>query len=524
MTTSSDLELSPVLPAGADRQSVAPFDFGSGIRGWVRAGTSFLAVLTLILIALEFIFAMYKPDLNDPDIWWHMRNAQFLFQHHQFPRYDMYSFTVTGHPWVNTEWLSEVPFYFAYQAFGLAGLKSLSFFVLDTIFLLLLYLCYQESRNFKASVVSCYLATLLATVSFGPRTILFGYIYLLVMLIIVQRFRERGVAPLWIIPPLFLLWANTHGSWSLGLILFFLVGSSGSVGGSWGRIDSQRWTPAHLRKLVLTGIASLTALFVNPFGWRLVYYPFDLAFKQKLNIAHVQEWVSVDFHDLRGKMVLILIIGLLLGALLRNRRWNLGEILILVFALYSGLTYIRFLVLLGIVAAPVLAKTLDFFPPYRPEDETPRVNMAVLALMIGLMVFFWPREAKVRKSIEETYPSGVVRYLKANPPQGNVLNFYLWGGYLGWHDPEFKDFVDSRVDIFEYEGVLKDYLDLLGADNLQHRPDAILDKYHIRYVLFPPSDSKNPLHAAGQLVYVLQHDPHWKTIYQDSVSVLLEKQ
>src|SRR5438270_4781882 len=274
MTASTELEFPPVRPAGADRQTLDPLDFGSGIRGWVRAGTSFLAVLTLILIALQFIFAMYKPDLNDPDIWWHMRNAQFLFQHHQFPRYDMYSFTVTGHPWVNTEWLSEVPFYLAFQAFGLAGLKSLSFFVLDIIFLLLLYLCYQESRNFKASVVSCYFATLLATVSFGPRTILFGYIYLLVMLIIVQRFRERGVAPLWIIPPLFLLWANTHGSWSLGLILFFLVGISGLVEGCWGRVESRRWTKQQLQKLIFTGAASVAALFVNPYGWRLVYYPF----------------------------------------------------------------------------------------------------------------------------------------------------------------------------------------------------------------------------------------------------------
>src|SRR5436305_2310661 len=168
MTTSSDLELSPVLPAGADRQSVAPFDFGSGVRGWVRAGTSFLAVLTLILIALQFIFAMYKPDLNDPDIWWHMRNAQYLFEHHQIPRYDMYSFTVAGHPWVNTEWLSEIPFYVAYRAFGLVGIKTLSFLVLDTLFLLLLYLSYQESRNFKASAVACYFSFFLSIVSFWP--------------------------------------------------------------------------------------------------------------------------------------------------------------------------------------------------------------------------------------------------------------------------------------------------------------------------------------------------------------------
>jgi hypothetical protein len=527
MMSSSQLEPPPViveaLPAGLEPPEV-PLKFGPGFRGWFRAGTSFLAVLTLVLVALQFIFIMHSPDLNDPDIWWHMRNAQYLFQHHQFPRQDLYSFTVAGHPWINHEWLSEIPFYLVYRAFGLVGLKSLTFFTVDVVFLLLLYLCYRESRNFKASIAACCFSTFLATVSFGPRTILFGYMYLLILLIILQRFRLQGKAPLWIIPPLFCLWANTHGSWSLGLIVFFLIGASGLVEGSWGRIESQRWTAAQLRKLILTGVASLAALFVNPFGWRLVYYPFDLAFKQRLNIAHVQEWVSVDFHDLRGKLVLILILGLLLAALVRNRRWNLGEVLVLLFALYSGLTYIRFLVLLGIVVAPVVAKALDFFPPYRPELETPRVNAVVILVIVGLMVYFWPREAKVRSSIEETYPAGVLPYLKAHPPQGNVLNFYLWGGYLGWHNPEMKDFVDSRVDIFEYAGVLKDYLDLLGVDTLQRRPEPILDKYKIEYVLFPPSDSTNKNLVGGSLVYVLEHDPRWRVLYKDKVCVLLEKQ
>ena len=104
------------------------------------------------------------------------------------------------------------------------------------------------------------------------------------------------------------------------------------------------------------------------------------------------------------------------------------------------------------------------------------------------------------------------------------MNFFLWGGYLGWNDPNFKTFIDSRVDIFQYEGVFKDYLDLMGADTAQHRPDEILSKYNVRYVLFPPADSKNPLHVGGGLMYVLQQDPHWKTVYHDKVCVLLEKQ
>src|SRR5713101_380830 len=262
---------------------------------------------------------MASRGMNDPDIWWHLRNAEYLFQHHQLPHYDLYSFTVAGQPWINHEWLSELPFYLAWRAWGLVGVKSLSIVVIQLIFLGLLYLCYQESGNFKASVAACALATFLAKVSFGPRTILFGYAYLVVLLIILQRFRRKGNAPLWLIPPLFCLWINTHGSWSLGVIVFGIVAASGLVQGEWGRLETEAWTRSQLRKLSVTGIASVAALFVNPFGYRLVLYPLDLAFRQKLNIAHVAEWVSVDFHDLRGQLVFLLIVTLLLGSLLRKR-------------------------------------------------------------------------------------------------------------------------------------------------------------------------------------------------------------
>ncbi len=72
--------------------------------------------------------------------------------------------------------------------------------------------------------------------------------------------------------------------------------------------------------------ASVAALFINPYGYRLVVYPLDMAFHQKLNIAHVAEWSSVDFHDLRGKdplcffMLSLLLLGSLLG---RSGCWKL---------------------------------------------------------------------------------------------------------------------------------------------------------------------------------------------------------
>lgn len=485
-----------------------PFCAEMGWRRQIRVISSFLTMLTLLLITLEFI--MSRASVADPDIWWHLHNAEHLFQHHQLTRHDMYSFTVAGHPWINHEWLAEVPYYLAWRAWGLSGINAVMVVAIELIFLGLLYLCYRETGNFKASIAACSVSTFLASVSFGPRTILFGYAYLVILLIILQRFRQNGRAPLWLLPPLFCLWANTHGSWSLGLIVFFILAVGGLIKTTWGHVVAEPWTALQVRKLAVTGFTSVAALFINPFGHQLVLYPLDLAFRQKLNVAHVAEWVSVDFHDTRGKLVLLVLLILLLSGLFRRCRWSPAEVGLVVFALYSGLTYIRFLFLLAIVAAPVMAKVLDFIPRYRREADTPLINILVMSLMICGLVHYWPSSAELQRVVARQYPAEAIPYLKAHAVARPMLNFYLWGGYLSWNDRDIKTFLDSRVDIFEYTGVLQDYLDLLALKS----PKAILDKYGIQSVLFPHDEP---------LTYVLEHDPEWKVIYNDELSVMLER-
>jgi hypothetical protein len=333
---------------------------------------------------------------------------------------------------------------------------------------------------------------------------------MVVLLIVLQRFRQKGIAPLWVIPPLFCLWANTHGSWLLGLIMFSMIVAAGLVEGEWGFIAAQRWSREQRKKLLVTWTASIAALFVNPFGARLVFYPLDLAFRQKLNIEHIAEWVSVNFHNFRGKFVLILLVILLVSALLRPRRWTLAEVGLVLFTLYSGLTYTRFLFLVAIVVAPILARIFDFVPPYRREMDTPILNAFVILLIIAGIAHYRPREALLQELVAKDYPVDGVSYLQTHAPDGHVVNFYLWGGYLNWRDPEVKVFVDSRVDIFEYTGVFKDYIDLLSLN----QPEQLLDKYKARYVFFPKDEP---------LTYALQHDPKWKVLYSDRICVLLEK-
>lgn len=497
-------------PATPRSQQLQPLALGtaqeSGKQSWPFV--PFHLVLACLLLTLVFILGHGK--VADPDLWWHLNNAEYLIHHHSLPRYDVYSFTVSGHPWINHEWLADLPYYFAWKALGLRGIDALTVVLLVLIYLGVLYLSYRECGNYKAAVLASTYAVFLGSVSFGPRTILFGYADLVLLLIILQRFRQTGRAPLWLIPPLFCLWVNTHGSWSIGMIIFSLTVAGGLFRLNWGMVESEPWTPAQRRNLVLVWLVSVALLFVNPFGARLVFYPLDLAFHQRTNIEHVAEWVSVNFHDLRGKLVMLVLIALPVSSLLRPRRWTLAELGVTLFALYSGLTYVRFLFLLGIVVAPALAKILDFVPPYRRELDTPLINLCAILLMIAGVIHYLPAESRLQTLVSDQYPDGAISYLEAHPPDGPMVNYYLWGGYINWKDPHLKVFIDGRADIFDYSGVLQDYLALLSLE----QPEPILDKYKARYLLLPHGEP---------FTFFMEHDPDWKTVYTDRVSVLLER-
>jgi len=477
-------------------------------RDIFRKVFSFPVALGFIVMLWVFIGAGYA--VWDADIWWHLRNTEYLFTHLRFPTTDLYSFTAAGHPWLNHEWLAEIPYYLAWRAAGIRGLYALFLSLLIVIHLGIFYWASEQSRNLKGALIVCCFSVFLTKVSFGPRTILFGYIFIILLLLILSRYRATGRAPLWVLPPLFCLWINTHGSWLLGLFLLGVYIATGLVEGSWGRIDAVRWTPQQLRRLLVTAGASVVALFVNPFTYRLVFYPFDLMFRQKLNIAYIDEWASVDFHNARGKIVLILLAAILLGSLLSRHRWKLEEVALGAFALYAGLMHIRFLFLAAILFAPLLAKLLDFVPPYRPQIDKPPLNALICAGIALILVFRFPTRADLDGAVAQRYPANALNYVKAHGLAGNFFHRYMWGGYMILFHPEVKTFIDGRTDIFEYTGVLKDYLD---AEQLKESL-RILDRYRIRYVLTSPE---------MPMSYLLRNNPGWKMIFSDQVAMIFER-
>ena len=292
-------------------ESVSP----RAVASWKRLATTVFSfpVMCMFLLA-GLIFAYSARGIAEPDIWWHLRNAQQLFVQHSFPRVDTYSFTAAGSPWLNFEWLSDIPYFLAFKTGGLKGILVVYYALLVLIFITVYYRALHAGADCKNATVATVMAIFLGIGGMGPRTFLFGWLCMSGLLLILDRFQRTGRG-LWLLPPLFALWINLHGSWAFGIVVLAITIVSGSVEGKWGLVVARRWSRVELRNLLLVFGASLAALLVNPFGYKLPLYPFELLFYQQSAMAYVNEWHSVNFSKLSGKLALIAIFSLLSFAL-----------------------------------------------------------------------------------------------------------------------------------------------------------------------------------------------------------------
>ena len=480
----------------------------SPVLNFARWISSFPGMLVAILVAK--VFWTCRDRIADPDLWWHLKNAQYLLTTGHFPNVDHYSFTAAGSPWLNHEWLSELFYYWAYQAWGLHGIFLVFTAALIVIMVTLFQLALKDSGEPFAAAIATIGGGLMAMVGFSPRTQLFGWLCFLGIYVILLRLRAGRRAPLWLIPILFCLWINCHGSWALGVAVYCIVVACGLVRRDIGHLAAAPWSREDLRRLSLTGAFSVVALTITPFGYRLLAYPFDMAFRQNVNVANVGEWASVDFNDPRGHQILIILAVILFLAFAGRHRWRLDAAVLTAFVLFCGLSHIRFLLFAGIVLPPLLAAQFGRISSYDPRHERRWINTLFVAVAAAFVFFGFPTDGMFRRQLADFFPVDSIAFLQAHPQPGRLFNSYEMGGYLEWHLPGVPVFIDSRTDIFEYKGVLQDYLSITGVS----RSQELLDHYGVTTVLYPKD---------APLTYLLTSNAHWQPVYEGAHSIVLRR-
>ncbi len=469
---------------------------------------SFPAMLASLLVGAIFVAArLFRVD---PDLWWHIKVGDTILRTHQWPTTDTYSFTVAGQPWLAYEWLGDVLLATAYRLGGLIGLEILLIVVGSSVVLALYWLATLRTGNSKAGFVVAAGLSILAVLSFSLRPQMIGYLFLILTLISLERFRQGKHGSIWLLPLLMLVWVNTHGSWIIGLGTIFVYWMSGVRGFRLGGLEAKPWTPKERLSLDAVFLLSLLTLPITPYGGRVAFSPFEFAFSLPLNVAHIQEWQSMPFNTIIGKIFLGLLVVILVSQVTLRMTWRLEEFALFLIGLAMASLHVRFILVFVPFITPVFAVLLArWVAPYDRKKDKFLLNAVLMFLVFASMIHYFPSQRDLQATVAKSFPVAAVAYLQGHSVPGPMFNSYWFGGYLVWsRGPREKVFIDGRGDVYERGGVLADYLHIAYVE-----PGAlgVLKNYGVRSCL---------IERDAALGEVLSTSQDWRRVYVDAVSTI----
>jgi hypothetical protein len=470
---------------------------------------SFPAMLGMFLIGR--VFYEGRGFIVDPDVWWHIKVGQDILRTHHWPTVDSYSFTAAGTPWIAYEWLGEIVLAWMYRPGGVVSLCVFLIALGSVILLLLYWLGTVRSGNSKASFVSTLFLASLAFASFTLRPQMFGYLFLILTLLVLEKYRQGVSWPLWMLPLIFLMWVNTHGSFIIGIGVVGLYLVAGLFRFELGSVKAVAWTQEQRLRLEKVLLLCLAVLPITPYGTQLAVYPFDMAFSQPINVANVNEWRPMPFELIGGKIFLGMVVLFFLLQMFFKFSWRLEELLLVAGGTAMACLHVRFILLFVPFCAPVFATMLArWIPAYDRRKDKYIANAVLMAGVVAAMIHYFPARAAIDKKVAETYPVAALEYLRAHPIPGKMLDYYGFGGYLVFAGQPV--FIDGRGDLYERSGVFGDYVHLnefaMGSQN-------ILRNYGIDVCLLGTKQS---------LAAVLAATPEWRRVYSDDTSIIFVRQ
>ncbi|HEX3252541.1 MAG TPA: hypothetical protein VHS05_24090 [Pyrinomonadaceae bacterium] len=472
---------------------------------------------SVFVFAYAFFFAA-RP-LTDADFWWHLKTGEYIVKTHSVPTTDFFSFTNYGKPWVAHEWLSEVIFYLIYSRFGF-NVLIVVFAILTALAFWILYRRSESHPLIGAVAALLGVWTVLPTIGVRPRvfTLLLSSVYLALLARYIKREKGREI---WWLVPLMVLWVNLHGGFLIGLVLIGLA-LVGAPLDSWARGEKLTSAWPKVRGLSVVLVGCLLAVLLNPHGFQIYKFPFEI-FLSPVQQQAIVDWQSPDFHQPEALPLMILVFLTIWALSLSAKRVRPSELLFFIATLYMTLKSGRHVAILALVAVPLLADYLQIWITERSGDrlfsmtavDSERANRMALMLSVMFLVPLIAFAAKLKATVFDEWrqevlkvPLSAVAYLKDNQITGNTFTDpNIWGGYVIWALPSNPVYIDGRIDMYGDQFV-KDYLNIIwnGAD--WREP---FNRYGVRVVIIEPKSAlSRELLASGQ----------WSRVFEDNVAVV----
>jgi tetratricopeptide (TPR) repeat protein len=477
-----------------------------------RAAPRWLRPLLLTLAAV-LLLSLFSGEIRDTDIWLHLKTGQHTFETRALTVPDPFSYTsgmgaakyageeVTRYFNLTHEWLAQVVMYLIYLMAGFPGLVLVRAMLLMVLCALVGWMAFRRTNGFYISLAAAFAAAGVALHFQQSRPFLVTFVCLAVTMAILESRRC-----MWLLPPVFLIWANCHAGFFMGwLVLGAYCGEA--------LIRLLRKKPVwNERQLWLVAGACFLVSGLNPNGFRVIQILF---FYRSSGIQSDNlEWQRPMFWE--PGMYSFLLFGTLLVLLLARRRTRpVDWLLYLSFAAIS-LMAVRNTIVIGLIGPVVMAA---YVPKWRAVPIAAML-LAVATLVYGVAPEVASGNVFALRGAQWQLPSGAAEFIQAHQITDRMFNNYEAGGYLVWWLwPMQRDFIDPRG---LSEEAYADYRHILMNTDSAGRKGAekLFEKYGIQMLVFEGFD-----YLSGQ-VYPLavelanSQQAGWKLVYADSKGVI----
>jgi hypothetical protein len=417
--------------------------------------------VTLLVVAIVFSACLMPAQ---SDTWWQLRTGEEIWRSGRIVLQDNFTHTVSGRPWPNHEWLTQVLFYAVYAAGGLPLLTLLCATAITVAWLIVLSLT-PGPVLFRVALVGGGAAWSSVAWTLRPHMLTMALFAATLWVLVRRRY-------LWSLPPLFLLWANLHGAVALGGVLIVAAA-----------LASLRAGDGRFKLLIAIGGLCFVATTVTPLGLSLwLELPHMM---QRSEAYGIQEWRAPDlstwaeaaFWATGGSVIAL--------AVVKRRALQSVQTLTLVIA-----AVFLFLMAAGsarqippffVCAVPTIAVLLNVVVPHE-ERVTRRASVLVNAVSGAacavaaafFVAYAW--STHLPRLRWDPVPSSVLSAIE--DCRGPLYNRYNDGGALLWFAKHRKIFIDSRQDPFPTELVLE-HIQVEQSGNYRQ----LFERYHIECAL-----------------------------------------
>lgn len=418
-------------------------------------GAAALAAAVLVVVLLTFV-----PEGSN-DYWLQVTVGGMIWNDWKLPRTVLFTFTeARDFPFHAHEWLPSVLFYLLDVTLGHDRLIWVKGALGIAIFGLCLRLAWRLTSSFPCSLLLA-LATL-AAVNYRHflRPEIFACVFVLILFNLLAEYQlaRRPRYLIWAVA-LALVWANTHGSFPLALVILACVAAGAGIdaalaGPAPSHRDRARAAVRAARPYALCGAAMAAAMLVNPYGYELFVFAWEFS-RFEVTRAGIVEWqgtFSPAFVGTRGFWAYVGILALCAGVLIALRRnVRAADVLLLAAFGYLSTDRQRHVVWFALVALYVMARVIGPLTLSPAATRGARVLALALALAgAGLLVPFgnlqgqFPHGAPGRRLSPE-----LTAYIDGQGLRGNVFNSFDLGAELVYRFyPRLRPTIDSRIDAY----------------------------------------------------------------------------